>query len=68
MPPLFVLGFAMFPGRLGFYALAHPALGMDAIWLCFPVGSIFAVVLAYASYRLIPWRRRIEAEIVARKF
>ena len=68
LPPLFVLGFAMFPGRLGFYALAHPALGMDALWLSFPVGSILAVALAYASYRLIPWRKRIEAEIVARKF
>ncbi|WP_420384092.1 MATE family efflux transporter [Novosphingobium sp.] len=68
VPPLFVLGISMFPGRLGFYQLAHPALGMDALWLSFPVGSIIAVALAYASYRLIPWRKRIEAEIAARKF
>jgi Na+-driven multidrug efflux pump len=34
---------------------------MDAIWLSFPVGSAIALVLAYASYRLIPWRKRAEA-------
>ncbi len=61
LPPLLVLGIAMYPGRLGFYHLVHPVLGMDAIWLSFPVGSAIALVLAYASYRLIPWRKRAEA-------
>ena len=60
LPPLIVLGIAMYPGRLGFYQLAHGALGMDAIWLSFPVGSLIAVVLAYGAYRLIPWRARAE--------
>jgi len=60
LPPLIVLGIAMYPGRLGFYDLMHARLGMDAIWLSFPVGSGIAVVLAYGAYRLIPWRRNAE--------
>jgi Na+-driven multidrug efflux pump len=61
MPPLLVLGIALYPGRLGFYQLIHPLVGIDAIWLSFPVGSAIALVLAFASYRLIPWRKRVEA-------
>jgi putative MATE family efflux protein len=57
--PLLVLGIAMYPGRLGFYSLAHPMLGMDAIWLSFPVGSTIAVTLAFLSYRFTGWRKRI---------
>jgi putative MATE family efflux protein len=60
-PPLVVLGIAMYPGRMGFYAVLHPVLGMDAIWLSFPFGSAIAVLLAWASYRMIPWRKRAEA-------
>jgi putative MATE family efflux protein len=66
LPPLLVLGIAMYPGRLGFYQMTHAALGMDAIWLSFPVGSMIALVLAYASYRLIPWRKRAEQPRVPR--
>ena len=61
LPPLLVLGIALYPGRLGFYQLIHPLVGIDAIWLSFPVGSAIALVLAFASYRLIPWRKRVEA-------
>jgi hypothetical protein len=39
---------------------------MDAIWLAFPVGSINAVLLAYASYRWTGWRKHAEAPVVAR--
>ncbi len=62
LPPLLVLGIAMYPGRLGFYALAHPALGMDAIWLSFPVGSAIAVSLAWLTYRLLDWRPQREPD------
>ncbi len=58
LPPLVVLAIAMYPGRLGFYALAYRTLGMDAIWLSFPVGSMIAVLLAIAAYRFIGWRDR----------
>lgn len=63
LAPLVVLGIAMYPGRLGFYALMHGALGMDAIWLSFPVGSLIAVTLAFGAYRLLPWRERVAAPI-----
>jgi putative MATE family efflux protein len=58
LPPLLVLGIALYPGRLGLYQVAHPLLGIDAIWISFPVGSLIALVLAYAAYRLVPWRKR----------
>ena len=60
LPPLLVLGIAMYPGRLGFYQLTHGMLGMDSIWLSFPVGSLIALVFAYGAYRVIPWRQRAE--------
>jgi putative MATE family efflux protein len=56
LPPLIVLGISMYPGRMGFYALAYPVLGMDAIWLSFPVGSLIAVALAWLAYRFVAWR------------
>jgi len=68
LPPLIVLGIAMYPGRLGFYQLAHGTLGMDAIWLSFPIGSLIALVLAYGAYRVLPWRERAEsARLIPRR-
>ncbi|EGD60610.1 MATE efflux family protein [Novosphingobium nitrogenifigens DSM 19370] len=58
LAPLVILGLSMYPGRLGFYALFYPRLGMDAIWLSFPVGSLIAVLLAAAAYRFGTWRKR----------
>ncbi len=54
--PIIVLGVAMYPVRLGFYFLAYPALGPDALWLSFPVGSAAAVALATIAYRRPGWR------------
>ena len=59
--PLIVLGIAMYPGRLGFYYLAQPYLGADALWLAMPVGSIIATLLAIVAYRLPGWRRNLHA-------
>lgn len=59
--PLIVLGIAMYPVRLGFYALVYPLIGADAIWLAFPVGSMTALVLACAVYRRPGWRERTRA-------
>lgn len=58
LPPLVVLGIAMYPGRIGFYAVMHPLIGMDAIWLAFPAGSLVAVALAGLAYQIVPWRPR----------
>lgn len=56
LPPLVALSLALYPGRLGFYQALHGQLGMDAIWLSFPFGSLLAVAMAYGAYRLLPWR------------
>ena len=56
--PIVVLGIAMYPARLGFYFLAYPALGLDALWLSFPVGSAAAVLMATIAYRRSGWRKQ----------
>jgi putative MATE family efflux protein len=58
--PLFVMGTALYPVRLGFYALAYPAIGADAIWLAYPVGSFAAVAMAAFAYRRPEWRKRAQ--------
>lgn len=55
--PLVILAVAMFPVRLGFIALFRPALGTDALWLSFPVGSVVTVVLAGLFYKYGGWRK-----------
>ena len=55
--PLLILGFALYAARLGFYWLAEPYLGADAIWLSFPAGSIASCALAIVAYRRQPWRK-----------
>ncbi|MDE2562388.1 MAG: MATE family efflux transporter [Sphingomonadales bacterium] len=59
--PLIVLGVAMYPGRLGFYYLAYPHFGPDALWLSFPVGSVIAATLAVVAYRMPGWRTHMRA-------
>jgi putative MATE family efflux protein len=59
--PLVVLGIAMYPGRLGFYYLAYPHIGADALWLAFPVGSLIAAGLAWVAYRRPGWRETARA-------
>lgn len=56
LAPLLVLAIALYPVRLGFYALLFPHLGADALWLSFPVGSIAAVLLTTIAYRRKGWR------------
>jgi Na+-driven multidrug efflux pump len=55
--PLVILGVSLYAARLGFYWLAEPSLGADAIWLSFPVGSIASCLMAIVAYRRQPWRR-----------
>ncbi|MEO0033695.1 MAG: hypothetical protein RIS94_3453 [Pseudomonadota bacterium] len=59
--PLVVLAIAMYPGRIGFYALAYPRIGTDALWIAFPVGSAVAVVLSIIAYRRPGWRDKARA-------
>lgn len=54
--PLLILSFTLFVVRLGFYELSYPALGADALWLSFPVGSLASLLLAWAVYAQGGWR------------
>ncbi|OYY89412.1 MAG: MATE family efflux transporter [Sphingomonas sp. 28-66-16] len=55
--PLAILFVAMFPVRLAFATLMQPVLGVDALWLSFPLGSVTTFVLAALFYRFGPWRK-----------
>jgi putative MATE family efflux protein len=55
--PMIILAIALYGGRLGFYFVARPWLGADAIWLAFPAGSIVSCALAIFAYRRKGWRK-----------
>ena len=59
--PLVILGIALYPARLGFYALLYPVIGSDAIWLSFPAGSLVTTALAVFAYSRPGWRRTARA-------
>ncbi len=59
--PLAIMFVALYPARLGFYYFAYPRIGADAIWLTYPVGSLVALVLAFALYRFGNWRPKARA-------
>jgi putative MATE family efflux protein len=65
MIPMLVMFVAMYPGRIGFYVLAHPVIGAEAVWWAYPVGSALSVVLSVLAYRHGPWRR-LQTEAIAR--
>lgn len=58
--PGLIMATALFPARLGFYALAYPLLGSEAIWWAFPVGAITSVCLSSLYYRFGRWRRHAD--------
>ena len=55
--PLVILFVAMFPVRIGFATALKPILGVDALWLSFPIGSITTFLLAALFYRYGSWRK-----------
>lgn len=56
VPPLLILGFALWGIRVPFASLLQPALGADAIWLSFPVSALCAMAMSLAYYRWGRWR------------
>ncbi len=56
--PILVLIASMYGVRLAVYALGYPMLGADAIWLSFPVSSVFSTLFALAVYFRGNWRGR----------
>ncbi len=55
--PLIIMFMAMYPARLGFYELAYPVIGSEAVWWAFPVGSVASAALTVVFYRYGPWRK-----------
>jgi putative MATE family efflux protein len=55
--PLAILFIAMFPVRLGVALVLRPAMGADALWWSFPLGSATTVLLAALYYRHGGWRK-----------
>lgn len=54
--PLLILIFTLFAVRLGFYHLAYPVMGVDALWFSFPAGSSVSLLLAFLVYAQGGWR------------
>jgi len=55
--PLVTLIVALYPIRLGFILAGREHLGVDTLWLSFPLGSFFTLLLAALFYRSSGWRR-----------
>lgn len=55
--PLAIMFLALYPARLGFYALAYPRIGADAVWWSYPAGSIVAAGLSFLYYTRGTWRK-----------
>ena len=56
--PLVVIFTAMYPARLGFYFLAYPHIGAEAVWWTYPAGSAVSVSLTLLVYLRGGWRNR----------
>lgn len=57
MPPLIILGIALWGVRVPVAKLLQPWLGVDAIWWSFPVSSVCAMLMSLAYYRWGRWRQ-----------
>ena len=57
MPPLIILGIALWGVRMPVAKLLQPWLGVDAIWWSFPVSSVCAMLMSLAYYRWGRWRQ-----------
>ncbi len=57
VPPLLILGFALWGVRVPFASWLQPMLGADAIWWSFPASSLVSMVLSLAYYRYGRWRQ-----------
>ena len=61
--PLIVMVISLFPGRIGFYYLAYPHIGSEAVWWASPVGTVISAALTWAYYASGRWRKPGAAEI-----
>ncbi len=54
--PLIIMAVALYPGRLGFYALTYGSMGADGLWFAYVFGSVVALLLTWLVYRHGGWR------------
>jgi putative MATE family efflux protein len=57
IPPLLILGFALWGVRIPFAAGLQSTLGPDAIWWSFPVSALAAMLMSAAYYRWGGWKK-----------
>jgi putative MATE family efflux protein len=57
IPPLLILGFALWGIRVPFAKWLQPQLGVDAIWWSFPASAFVSMALSLAYYRWGRWRQ-----------
>lgn len=55
--PVLILVFNLLAVRLGFYMISYPAIGADALWLSFPVGSAVTLALTLLYYKGGHWKK-----------
>jgi putative MATE family efflux protein len=54
--PLIIMAISLYPARLGFYYLAYPEIGGEAVWWASPVGTAISALLTWAYYASGHWR------------
>ncbi|MEI2430508.1 MATE family efflux transporter [Lysobacter yananisis] len=57
IPPLLILGSALWGVRVPFATFLQPVLGLDALWWSFPVSALCSMLVSMAYYRWGGWRR-----------
>ena len=57
VPPLLILGIALWGIRVPFAELLRPSLGVDAVWWSFPVSAAAAMLMSLAYYQWGDWRK-----------
>jgi len=57
--PLVITFVALYPARLGFYYVAHPLMGSDALWWSYPFSSAFSVALIWLAFTRGRWRKTV---------
>ncbi|MBX9403719.1 MATE family efflux transporter [Lysobacter sp. BMK333-48F3] len=57
IPPLLILGFALWGIRVPFATWLQPVLGTDALWWSFPVSALCSMLMSIAYYRWGGWRK-----------
>ena len=57
VPPLLILGVALWGIRIPFAKALQPTLGIDAIWWSFPASALCAMLMSLAYYKWGNWRK-----------